>query len=54
MMSETLAQYSAYMVVQHKYGKDYMHRVLRHFLDRYLRGPSGRNTSRAAASISAA
>ncbi len=28
MMSETLAQYSAYMVMQHKYGKDYMHRVL--------------------------
>jgi ABC-2 type transport system permease protein len=38
MMSETLAQYSAYMVMQQKYGKDYMHRVLRHFLDRYLRG----------------
>src|SRR6185437_8323923 len=41
MMSETLAQYSAYMVMQHKYGKDYMHRVLRHFLDRYLRGRNG-------------
>ncbi|HEY5256121.1 MAG TPA: M1 family aminopeptidase [Acidobacteriaceae bacterium] len=41
MLSETLAQYSAYMVVQHKYGKDYMHRVLRHFLDRYLRGRAG-------------
>jgi ABC-type transport system involved in multi-copper enzyme maturation permease subunit len=41
MMSETLAQYSAYMVMQQKYGKDYMHRVLRHFLDRYLRGRSG-------------
>ena len=41
MMSETLAQYSAYMVMQHKYGKDYMHRVLRHFLDRYLRGRAG-------------
>jgi ABC-2 type transport system permease protein len=38
MMSETLAQYSAYMVMQQKYGKDYMHRVLRHFLDGYLRG----------------
>jgi ABC-2 type transport system permease protein len=38
MMSETLAEYSAYMVMQQKYGKDYMHRVLRHFLDRYLRG----------------
>ncbi|MGD0797125.1 MAG: ABC transporter permease [Acidobacteriaceae bacterium] len=41
MMSETLAQYSAYIVMEHKYGKDYMHRVLRHFLDRYLRGRGG-------------
>ena len=41
MMSETLAQYSAYMVTQQKYGKDYMHKVLSHFLDRYLRGRSG-------------
>lgn len=38
MLSETLAQYSAYMVTQQKYGKDYMHKVLRHFLDLYLRG----------------
>jgi len=41
MMAETLAQYSAYMVMQHKYGKDYMHRVLKHFLDQYLRGRTG-------------
>ena len=41
MMSETLAQYSAYMVTQQKYGKDYMRKVLRHFLDRYLRGRAG-------------
>ncbi|MFI5230023.1 MAG: M1 family aminopeptidase, partial [Gemmatimonadales bacterium] len=41
MMSETLAEYSAYMVMEHKYGKDYMHRVLRHFLDTYLRGRAG-------------
>ncbi|HEX8944453.1 MAG TPA: ABC transporter permease [Gemmatimonadaceae bacterium] len=41
MMSETLAQYSAYMLMEHKYGKDYMHRVLRHFLDQYLRGRAG-------------
>jgi ABC-2 type transport system permease protein len=41
MLSETLAQYSAYMVMQHKYGKDYMHRVLRHYLDGYLRGRAG-------------
>jgi ABC-2 type transport system permease protein len=40
MLSETLAQYSAYMVMQQKYGKDYMHRVLHFFLDRYLRGRS--------------
>jgi len=41
MMSETLAQYSAYMVMEQKYGKDYMHRVMRHYLDRYLRGRAG-------------
>jgi ABC-2 type transport system permease protein len=41
MLAETLAQYSAYMVMQQKYGKDYMHRVLRHFLDGYLRGRAG-------------
>jgi len=41
MMSETLAEYSAYMVMLHKYGKDYMHKVLRHSLDTYLRGRSG-------------
>src|ERR1700683_2905996 len=38
MLAETLAQYSAYMVMQHRYGKDSMHRVMRHYLDRYLRG----------------
>jgi hypothetical protein len=38
MMAETLAQYSAYMVMQHRFGKDYMHRIMRHYLDRYLRG----------------
>jgi ABC-2 type transport system permease protein len=41
LMSETLAQYSAYMVMQKKYGKDYMRKVLRHFLDQYLRGRAG-------------
>ncbi|MDP9010987.1 MAG: hypothetical protein M3N91_20185 [Pseudomonadota bacterium] len=41
MLSETLAQYSAYMVMQQKYGRDYMHRVMRHYLDGYLRGRSG-------------
>jgi ABC-2 type transport system permease protein len=29
------------MVMQHKYGKDYMRKVLRHDLDRYLRGRAG-------------
>lgn len=41
MMSETLAEYSAYMVMQNLHGKDYMHRILHHFLDRYLRGRAG-------------
>jgi hypothetical protein len=41
MMSETLAQYSAYMLMQQKYGRDYMRKVLRHYLDSYLRGRSG-------------
>lgn len=38
MMSESLAEYSALMLMQHKYGKDKMHLFLRHELDRYLRG----------------
>jgi ABC-2 type transport system permease protein len=29
------------MVMQHRYGKDYMRKVMRHFLDRYLRGRAG-------------
>jgi hypothetical protein len=41
MMSETLAEYSALMVMQHKYGRDKMHLFLRHELDQYLRGRSG-------------
>ena len=41
MMSETLAEYSALMVVQKKYGRDNMHRFLKHELDRYLRGRGG-------------
>jgi ABC-2 type transport system permease protein len=40
MMSETLAEYSALMVMEKKYGRDNMHRFLRHELDRYLRGRS--------------
>jgi hypothetical protein len=41
MMSETLAEYSALMVMKQKYGGDKMHRFLRHELDTYLRGRSG-------------
>ena len=41
MMSETLAQYSAYRTLEKKYGAEYMRKVLRYFLDRYLRGRSG-------------
>jgi aminopeptidase N len=41
MMSETLAEYSALMVMEKKYGKDQMHRFLRHELDSYLRGRGG-------------
>jgi ABC-2 type transport system permease protein len=41
MMSETLAEYSALMVMKQKYGRDKMHRFLRHELDSYLRGRSG-------------
>ncbi len=38
MMSESLAEYSALQVMAHKYGRDLMHRYLRHELDAYLRG----------------
>jgi ABC-2 type transport system permease protein len=41
MMSETLAEYSALMVMQRKYGRDNMHRYLKHELDTYLRGRAG-------------
>jgi ABC-2 type transport system permease protein len=41
MLSETLAEYSALMVMQQKYGSDNMHRFLKHELDQYLRGRAG-------------
>jgi hypothetical protein len=41
MMSESLAEYSALQVMAHKYGRDLMHRYLRHELDTYLRGRAG-------------
>jgi ABC-type transport system involved in multi-copper enzyme maturation permease subunit len=37
MLSETLAEYTALMVMKRKYGADRMRRFLRHELDRYLR-----------------
>src|SRR5690606_1347447 len=39
--SETLAQYSALMVMEHEYGPDYMRRFLKYELDRYLAGRGG-------------
>ena len=41
MLSETLAEYSALMVMKKKYGSDNMHRFLKHELDQYLRGRAG-------------
>ena len=41
MLSETLAEYSALMVMRQKYGSDNMHRFLKHELDQYLRGRAG-------------
>ncbi|MBB6142357.1 hypothetical protein HNQ77_000295 [Silvibacterium bohemicum] len=41
MMSESLAEYSALRVMQHRYGDANMRRFLRHELDGYLRGRAG-------------
>jgi ABC-2 type transport system permease protein len=41
MMAETLAEYSALMVMQQKYGPENMRRFLKNELDRYLRGRAG-------------
>jgi hypothetical protein len=41
MMSETLAQYSALMIMEKQYGAANMRKFLRHELDSYLRGRSG-------------
>ncbi|MBU4010203.1 MAG: hypothetical protein KJ882_05505, partial [Proteobacteria bacterium] len=38
LMSETLAQYSALMVMEKEYGKDHMRKFLKYELDQYLRG----------------
>lgn len=37
LMSETMAQYSALMVMEHRYGKDNMKKFLKHEMDKYLR-----------------
>jgi ABC-2 type transport system permease protein len=41
MLSETLAQYSALMVMKHLYGEDKIRRFLKFELDRYLRSRGG-------------
>jgi hypothetical protein len=41
MLSETLAQYSALMVMKHLYGEDKIRRFLKFELDRYLRNRGG-------------
>jgi hypothetical protein len=41
MTSETLAQYSALMVMKHLYGPDKIRRFLKYELDNYLRGRQG-------------
>ncbi len=41
MLSETLAQYSALMVMKQLYGEDKIRRFLKFELDRYLRGRGG-------------
>ncbi|MEM9557065.1 MAG: M1 family aminopeptidase [Acidobacteriota bacterium] len=38
MLSETLSQYAALMVMEDQYGRETMHRFLAHELDSYLRG----------------
>lgn len=40
LMSESLAQYSALMVMEHEFGRDQMKRFLQYELDRYLSGRS--------------
>ncbi|HXH28706.1 MAG TPA: M1 family aminopeptidase, partial [Candidatus Polarisedimenticolia bacterium] len=41
LLSETLSQYSALMVMEHMYGRDTMRRFLKYELDRYLQGRGG-------------
>ncbi len=37
LLSETLAQYTALMIMRHRYGDDMMHKFFRYEMDRYLR-----------------
>lgn len=37
LMSETMSQYAALMVMEHRYGKDNMKKFLKHEMDNYLR-----------------
>jgi ABC-2 type transport system permease protein len=48
---ETLAQYTALMVMQHTYGRENMKKFLRFQLDGYLRGRAQRNAMGSARSI---
>jgi ABC-2 type transport system permease protein len=41
LIVESLAQYSALMVMEKEYGREHMRRFLRYELDRYLRGRGG-------------
>ena len=41
MLSETLAEYTALMVMEKRYGREKIGRFLRHELDQYLRGRGG-------------
>ena len=41
MIVESLAQYSALMVMEKEYGREHMRRFLKYELDRYLRGRGG-------------
>ena len=44
-LSETLAQYTAMMVMEQEYGREYMHKYLRYEMDKYLSG-RGREAKR--------
>jgi ABC-2 type transport system permease protein len=41
VMSETMSQYSALMVMEHAYGRDKMRKFLKYEMDNYLRGRGG-------------